>query len=748
MDLIYIFDNYTFSNTTVIINSIKRWLSYELNNLISNTELKEKINKIIFVKTFPTIQNCEINLETKNIGKILTIINGIIFKKYYTYPNINFKEIIDYINKIDNPNTKLTIFSSINNIGMSNANIKYVNDVLDKIQFKINICNIGKYSCLNQIFPKINEIFINCKITKLESIITKEHNIFNIGNYNQELNNLNIINNLEKSIEQLNLANVTEEKLSNLESNYLEQILFLLQNIEYYILENEYSEENIIINFNKIINIELYKYVKNNTHHGLIKNYINSIEKFLDRKYNKCPIIIPINDVPSNLLDSNIKYILDFYQEIYPKFLNYYLETNIKNLKFPKKYITNTLNWDKIQKLPKIALESIADDSKEFLNSNLTMSNWIDEYNELNPFGILVKYSVSKFAFKGLIDENSTIVKWYPNTVINSVSNNWVSINDYYQMVLSDLDNINVNEENNEHIIVSKKESLKINDFVILDNVNGDTNIVLPIYINKHHWVLAKSIWSYHMTFINNTFEYNYNKKMDNIYYLVLLKNFNMFNEPNKFTNSFIRVFFYNLRTCIELMIENKFINSVSNEVTKLYNIMVNINGFISNTDILRNHSISFVIMLIQWIISSNCNVDQFKNYLIAYRNTVINNYIFENYKIDFWDGLKNKLEEERKNELEILKQEIIQENKSLYELEIDLLLMAEFVNKIYKLKGFNQLIKLIDRYNGCLPINSDTFINCNIFKLMFETLENHKTFNINNYLQSIDLTYFLDLTN
>ncbi len=739
MDLIFIFDNSTFSNNTTIINCIKRWISYELNNILFKSEIREKINKINFVKTFPSIQNCNINLDTIGVTKVLSIINGIIFKKYYTYPNINFKEIVDYISKIDNPNTKLVLFSSIDNIGMSNANIKYVNDIFDKVQFKINIYNIGKYSCLNTIFPKINEIFINFKNSKLETIISKEHNIFTIEKFNQ--NNLNI-----KTINFENLGNTENpDENNNMENNNINKILVLLQNIELYILENEISDENILSQIKNILNISIYNFVKNKSIYCLIKNYINSIDNFLEKKYNKCPIIVPINDIPSNLTETNIKYILDFYQEIYPKFVNYLMELGLKNLKIPKGYITSTLNYDSIQKLPKFDSDSLLDDSKEFLNSNLTMSNWVDEYNEFNPFGILIKYSVSKFSFKGLIDENSTIIKWYPNTIINSVSNNWVSLNDYYQMVLTDLNNIQVNDEDGEHILVSKKELLKINDFLIIDNVNGDTNIVLPIYINKHHWSLTKSIWKYHMAFINNTFEYNYNKKMDNIYYLVLLKNLNMFNEPNKFTNSFIRVFFYNLRTCIELMIENKFINSVSNEVKKIFEIITVINGPNPNVDILRNNSITFVIMVIQWIISSNCNLEQLKNYLAGYRNIVINNYIFENYKIDFWEGIKNKPEEERKNELQILKQEIIQENKSLYDLEIDLVLLGELITKIYKLKGFNQLIKLLDKHNGCIPINSDTFINCNIFKSMFETLENYKTFNINNYLESIDLTYFLN---
>ena len=61
-------------------------------------------------------------------------------------------------------------------------------------------------------------------------------------------------------------------------------------------------------------------------------SYINSIENFLDKKYNKCPITVPINDIPSNLSETNIKYILDFYQEIYPKFVNYFIANLI--LKF------------------------------------------------------------------------------------------------------------------------------------------------------------------------------------------------------------------------------------------------------------------------------------------------------------------------------------------------------------------------------------------------------------------------------
>ena len=100
---------------------------------------------------------------------------------------------------------------------------------------------------------------------------------------------------------------------------------------------------------------------------------------------------------------------------------------------------------------------------------------------------------------------------------------------------------------------------------------------MLPIFINKNHWQLVKSFWKYHMSFINNSFEYNYNKRMDNIYFLVLLKNFNNLNESynlNKIKlipDCDIRLFIYILRTSIQILIDNKYINNIKNEYNRTY---------------------------------------------------------------------------------------------------------------------------------------------------------------------------------
>jgi hypothetical protein len=538
----------------------------------------------------------------------------------------------------------------------------------------------------------------------------------------------------------------------------------LINNIEYYIIENSDIDNELYSNIEKIIFIDLYKYIDNVKIINIIKCFTNNIIKNIKKKYLKCPLIIPINEIPTEYNESNIKYIMEFYQQIYPKLINYHLNLNIKNLYLPNNYITTKLNFNKIKNHNFIDKSTLTDDSVNFLSSNLTMTDWVDEFNDYNPFGFLIKFNISKFGYKGLIDENSTLIKWYPNLVVGSISNNCVSVNDYYQLVLADLDNINENgfEDGQEYKIISQKEFLKLNDFVIIDKINGDTNVVLPIYINKKHWDLTKLFWNYHITFIFNTFEYNYNKKMDNIYFLVLLKNYNIFTDQTKLTYSNIRVFFYYLRTCIELMLQNKYISSVQNDVDRLFNqltltknicssnsvdltITENIanTANVSNFDNLRINSINFVIRIIQWIVSSNSNSSQLKLYLKKYINVVIKDYIEENYKLDFWDSLKLKSIDEQTKEIYIIKQEIIQENKSLFELELDLIGLDDTIRSVYKLKGFNQLIKFLDKNNGILPIHSNTFINCDIFKTIYNSRKNI-VFNIDNYIQVIDISLYL----
>ena len=124
------------------------------------------------------------------------------------------------------------------------------------------------------------------------------------------------------------------------------------------------SEESIEELHNKIISIlsiEINKYIDNITMINIFKNYVNQIKKNLDKKHNICSVTIPIKDLDFKLSETTIKYILEFYEEIYPKIVNYFSEANIKNYKIP---ITTTkkITLEQFVKISKIDLNSILDD--------------------------------------------------------------------------------------------------------------------------------------------------------------------------------------------------------------------------------------------------------------------------------------------------------------------------------------------------------------------------------------------------
>lgn len=761
MNLIYVFDNYCFNiSNTYIINNIKRWVIYELVSMLSNNIYEN----IILIKTGPALCSCKINLKKDDaVNKVIQIINSIIYKKYDVYSILNLKNIIDELNDYSDQVNKIIIFSAIHEPGLSQINKDYLNKILEKFNTPIIFYNIAKYSFLDLSLKNIKEIFIDFRTTDIYKIIFPE--VFTINQIDfadEQITNyeIQLIKNIFNNIQSFNFSNEINNTIIldftefddsynfetikskpselNKKSNFILDYVLMSSKIERIlikkiinILDNE-DFKNIIINF---LNINLNNYHIDKTIIGLLKNFKNIIEKLYNRNINICPINIPIKQLTDESL--NIKFILEFYQEIYPKLINYHFDSNKKNFKI-QKLNTTEISMNNLKKINKIDQDNISESSLQYMFSNLTMSNWFDEFNEFNPFGILIKYNISKFSYKGLIDEYSSIISTYPNMIVGSISNNWVSLYDYYQIILAD-----INHEDN----VAKLDQLNLNNFVIIDNLNGDSNIMLPIYINKNHWELVKNIWSYHMTFINNSFEYEYNKKMNNIYYMVLLKCYNLISDYNKSNNNLLRLFICLLRTCAQINIDNKYINSVKGEKEKYFNyIKKSINLESENKyNKINNIFIDYLFRSIQLIVSFNSDIDNIKEELLYIRNLILYTHIENTYKIDFWEKIKNISQEARNNEINILKNECIQSNKSWFDLEIDIICLCEFINSIYKIKNFNQFLKYVDSVNGCIPLDNSGLINCEIIRTIYDTLKNPKTFDINYYLNTINLNNYIN---
>jgi len=664
----YIFiDNITFHDNNIIYKFLKRWIIYKIIEKINNN------HEIIIGKTLPQIiVNKFNNSNLNNVNNIISIIENIIFKKYDDiYPTIHFKNIIDYFNELNDDNiNEIFIITSINKDGhFSEDNINSINNFLknEYISSKINLINISKNKLEeNGNFKNIYNIdFKETKITKI--ILNKIFKVtINLNFYKKTFIEKNI--NLDNNQELLYLIN---------ELYKIEKYIYnLILNDSYNDIELDYIEENLKINL-----ISTNIKIKN-----ILKNYLKSINDSLNllRNINFKNIYGNINH---KLNDTYIKYIIEFYELIYPKLNN-------------NNYIKNKINLSLINVLENRVIENdnLINKSLDFTNSNLTMTNWLDEYNNYNPFGILIKYKIDKFSHKGIIHGNYNLLYSYPNIIINSVNNNWCSIYDYYQLIQLDLDN----RDEYDDYFEDHNNNFNINNFNITDNLLGDSNVLIPIYINKDHWKLLKPLWKYHMSFIHNCYENEYNKKMDNIYFLILLKKLNSiidkYNSSKNINNNDIILFNYILRTCIQIMIDNKYLNSIKNEHDKYFKILMNDKK--SNV----NNVFNYIIRLIQLIISNNSINLDLKYYFNKIEKLYFKFFIEYNYKIDFWETYKQSNDENfKKEKLDEINENYINENICWFNLKNDLTILNQFIIEIYNKSGFNQYIKINESNYGFL---------------------------------------------
>ena len=668
----YIFvDNITFHDNNIIYKFLKRWIIYKIIDIINNN------HDIIIGKTIPQIIVNKFNNSNLNcVENIVTYIENIIYKKYDddTYPTIHFKNIIDYFNELnDNNINEIFIITSINKDGHFNENnINSINNFLknENIYNKINLINISKNK-LQEIGNFKNIYNIDFKETKITNIILNQ--IFKV------IINLNFFN--KNSIEKnINLDNNQELLYLLGELHKTEKYIYnLILNKSYNDMELNFIEENLKINL-----ISTNIKIKN-----IFKNYLKSINDSLNllRNINFKNIYDNINRKFNN---TYIKYIIEFYEIIYPKLNN-------------NNFIKNKINLSLINIFENKFLENdnFIKKSLDFTNSNLTMTNWLDEYNNYNPFGILIKYKVDKFSYKGIIHGKINLLYSYPNVIINSVNNNWCSIYDYYQLIQLKLDN----KDEYDEYFEDDNNNFNINNFNITDNLLGDSNVLIPIYINKDHWKLLKPLWKYHLSFIHNCYENEYNKKMDNIYFLIILKKLNLiidkYNSSKQINNNDLILFNYILRTCIQIMIDNKYLNSIKNEHEKYFKILMNDKK--SNV----NNVFNYIIRLIQLIISNNSININLNDYFNKIEKLYLKFFIEQYYKIDFWEMFNQSNDEKLKKEkLDEINKNYINENIYWFNLKNDLTILNQFIIEIYNKSGFNQYIKINESNYGFLDNN------------------------------------------
>jgi hypothetical protein len=645
MKLLLLIDNISYNKKWgTILNFVKKWFIYYLNNEI----IQNNIEQLKIIKLFP---KTELILDLKNnnmkIENIIKFFSGIIFKNIMS--NTDLLSLID--NSIDYD--LIIIFS------------------LRKIQFCPNIYEYIEMSYIKNILV-FN--FDNAKLTHDSVLGTKELIIKKAVKNFYEVFLTNNINSFDKMIETINnRINIINDKLNVINNfddfNNLQKLLINLYKIECSIFNNVYKYQPIDIE-SLLLTLNSYDIsgFNNEDYYMFLKYTINFIKTILKNYYNSNIISNSFNDS-----DKIFKHIFDFYQIVYPKIHQVLKEDNLL-FDFDISSVNMNINDIKDKDFTNLLKN---DTSESYLNSIISMTNWKDELADLNCFGLLLKYNIKK-GIKIKNNKNPNFVKYYsiiyeyPNIFVSNISNNFISINDYYQLILN-------------HLTEVPEFIFNLNDFEIIDSYHGNTNIMLPLYINKEHWYIFNKIKRYHLSLINNYLEPYYNSRMDNIYFFVLLKSFNTMILKNSIDSIYLTI--YILRTAMQICIDNKYCLKIKNEYNHYFNNLLSCPELYNFNKIYND----YLVRLIQLIITSK--VDVLKIY----------------------------------NDLENIKEYYISINKeydncNYLALHNDLLKLTLFMDNLFKICGFNQLIKNIDASNGILD-NSNLSLNLTVIKNIILTL-------------------------
>jgi hypothetical protein len=639
MKLLLFVDNISYNKKWgTILNFIKKWFIYYLNNEI----ILNNIEQLKIIKLFP---KTELILDSKNdnikIENIIKFFSGIIFKNIMS--NTDLLSIIDNSIEYD-----LIIIFSLRKVLYGSNIYEYIemNHIKNILVFNFENAKQtpdsimgSKELIIKKAVKNFYEVFITNNINSFDKMIESINNRINIINDKINIiNNFHNCNNLQKLL--INLYNLECTIFNSISNNQSLNTKILLDDINNYDL-SIFTNEDYIMFLKYTINFIRTKLI------SLCEN------KLISNSFNDS--------------DKIFKHIFDFYQIIYPKI---HLALKEESLLFDFDISSININIHDIKDKDFANLQK-NDTSESFLNSTISMTNWKEEIADLNCFGLLLKYNIKK-GIKIKNNKNPNFVKYYsitteyPNIFVNNISNNFISINDYYQLILNHLNEV-------------PEFIFNLNDFEIIDSYHGNTNIMLPLFINKNHWYIFNKIKRYHLSLINNYLEPYYNSKMDDIYFFVLLKSFNTMILKNN--NDSIRLTIYILRTAMQICIDNKYCFNVQHEYMKYLNNLLS-SQVINNFNQIYN---DFLIRFIQMIITSR--IDVLKTY----------------------------------NELENIKEHFISINKehdncNYLTLHNDLLKLTLFMDNLFKICGFNQLMKNIDDSNGMIS-NKDSPLDFTVVK-------------------------------
>lgn len=399
-----------------------------------------------------------------------------------------------------------------------------------------------------------------------------------------------------------------------------------------------------------LINYDLTKDNKNRKmalYYNYKTKYLEYVNKYIDS--------LDVND-------DNIKSIIDYGKKTCA--IDTYTNENIQKPNF-KIIDINDINFED---------DVNFNNSLEVFVSSITLSNWYDEVTEKSALGILFNFTTTELTHFG--------VSGFSN--IDNLTCTFMSITDFINNA-------------KEYFEISNRTFGDLNNSTIVKvNSTNTANAILPIYINKHHWQIAKVYLNSLLGIINAHNPFIQSKSHINIYYDVFMHMTKMLFQKQNINEKYIQVYFSFFRTCSEICFENRFNFGIK---TLVNNFMTN-DSYRHFKNKMEHNKIFTQILTTGFVIN---DIKLFLQYLLEESIRVcIKN---RKYRYKYLDELKTFTDNDFDKELKILLENIcgfissdIKEFIGFYKMYNIFRIIIE------KSKSYNQFIKQFDKSYNVLP--------------------------------------------
>lgn len=190
------------------------------------------------------------------------------------------------------------------------------------------------------------------------------------------------------------------------------------------------------------------------------------------------------------------------------------------------------------------------EESKDFISSLITLTNWYDDMKNGGATGLLIKVTTDNLIKIGIKREFR----------IESITTTFMPIVEYIESMINYFDEKPPSDYGN----LNAKN-------VITGNVIGNGNIVIPLYINKYHWDIAKILMKPMLGLSLSHNPFTYLKNYDSLVFSIYSEMLRLTLVDNKFklNDKWIKTLFIFSRTTAQLCFDNKYNRGIKNHVSK-----------------------------------------------------------------------------------------------------------------------------------------------------------------------------------